>query len=77
MPKCPVCGAELIEVGYPTDFYQEYKCPNGCKFKQPVSWKIYNAFATVLIIILFSFLTLIFSPVILYNYIKNLRRVES
>jgi len=77
MPKCPVCGAELIEVGYPVDFFQEYRCPNGCKFKPPISWKVYNTFATVLTILLFGILTLTFSPVIIYNYIKNLRRVKA
>jgi len=29
--RCATCGAELIEVGYPVDFYQEYRCPNGCE----------------------------------------------
>jgi hypothetical protein len=29
--KCKTCGAELQEVGYPKDFWQYYKCPNGCE----------------------------------------------
>jgi len=44
MPKCPVCGEELMEVGYPDELgFQKYKCPNGCKFETPLSWKIWNA----------------------------------
>jgi hypothetical protein len=29
--KCATCGAELLEVGFPHDFWQCYKCPNGCE----------------------------------------------
>ena len=31
--KCPICKAELLEVGYPDELgYQKYACPNGCEF---------------------------------------------
>jgi len=26
--KCPRCGSEILEVGYPKDFVQYYKCAN-------------------------------------------------
>ena len=78
MPKCPVCGAELIEVGFPKDFYQEYRCPNGCEFKPPLSWKIYNASAAVLTVVLYSLSMLLFLLllpfVIVSERVKALRR---
>jgi len=56
MPKCPICKSELIPVGYPDELgFQKYRCPNGCKFSTPLSWKIHNAVATVVIVALMLF----------------------
>jgi len=51
MPRCPVCGENLVEVGYPKDFFQEYRCPNGCSFETPLSWKIKDRFTIVFAIV--------------------------
>lgn len=60
MPKCPICGAELMEVGYPDELgYQRYRCPNGCRFSTPLSWKVRNALTVVAIVLTFA----IFIPV--------------
>lgn len=59
-PKCPKCGSELLPVGYPDETgAQRYKCPNGCNFKPPLSWKIKNAVATVVILLVYLLFTLV------------------
>ena len=57
--RCPVCGKELIEVGYPKEFYREYRCPNGCKFDLPLSWRVRNAIGVAVTLILFTLVSLI------------------
>jgi len=75
MPKCPVCGEELIEVGYPKDFFQEYKCPNGCDFEPPLSWKIQDAlgiaicFLFAIALIILAVLTYV--PRSVFEYIRR------
>ena len=57
MPKCPKCGAELLEVGYPDELgFQRYRCPNNCKFETPLSWKIHNAVAIFILFIAYLFM---------------------
>ena len=37
--KCPICGSELLEVGYPDELgYQRYCCPNDCEFWKTKQW---------------------------------------
>ncbi|HDH45020.1 MAG TPA: hypothetical protein ENG66_06500 [Thermococcus sp.] len=73
MPKCPVCGEELLEVGYPKDFLQEYRCPNGCRFEAPLSWKIQNAFGVFIIILAIIALAIILTAMIPLKMITKKR----
>mgnify|MGYP000162150678 FL=1 len=72
MPKCPICGLELMEVGYPDEIgYQQYRCPNDCKFTAPLSWKIWNAvFMTSWLIVMFIMLLFII-PIWAMSYIAG------
>lgn len=73
--KCPNCGAELIEVGYPDEIgFQSYRCPNDCKFKPPLSWKIWNAFGYCVWIAATISLLIIFAPFIIADYILDMKR---
>ncbi len=57
MPKCPKCGEELIEVGYPDEFgFQEYKCPNGCEIETLLHRKVMNNIYVALLLISLSIL---------------------
>ncbi len=56
--KCATCGAELIEVGYPTDFSQHYRCPNGCEDILPWWTKIVDTIYFVLFIVVMTIFAL-------------------
>ncbi len=73
--RCPVCGSELVEVGYPDELgFQHYRCPNDCEFEPPLSWKMWNAFGySVLILISVVFLVLM-SPLIIADKISSMLR---
>jgi len=73
MPKCPVCGTELKPVGYPVDGWQYYECPNGCNFEKPLSWKIQDAVAVVLFLLLFIVTAVILLPFGIAIRIKDRR----
>jgi len=68
MPKCPICKTDLLEEGYPDELgFQRYRCPNGCKFDTPLSWKVQNAVAltiTFVAYLFFLFLALLLSLII-------------
>jgi len=52
--RCASCGAELMEVGYPIDGFQYYKCPNRCKNIFGLGTKVTDKLkAGVLLIVLF------------------------
>ncbi len=59
MLRCPKCGSELLAEGYPDELgFQRYRCPNGCEFGTPLSWRIKNAIgvffvATLMVLMLF------------------------
>jgi len=67
--KCPECGAELLEVGYPDEFgFQKYRCLNDCKFKPPISWKVLNALGYCVWITAIVIFLIIFAPFIIADY---------
>jgi len=74
--RCPDCGAELLEVGYPDELgFQKYRCPNGCKFVPPISWKVWNAFGYAIWIVATFSALIILSPFLiarfLFDKLKN------
>jgi hypothetical protein len=58
--RCPVCGSELREIGYPKDFFQYYACPNYCEFETPLSWKVENAIDIIVGFFLLGFFAVLF-----------------
>ena len=73
MPRCPVCGEELIEVGHPDECgFQAYRCPNDCKFKPPLSWRVWNAVGLAIYVTLMV-ITLI--PMLLAEGVATVVRV--
>jgi len=71
--KCATCGAELIKVGYPKDFYQEYRCPNGCERIFSRKTKIVDAVMTVVFVIAAGVVVLVLAPAL--KILDFLRRV--
>jgi len=52
MPKCPICGSNLLEVGWPDELgFRRYRCPNGCEFETPLSWKVSNAVKSIVVVL--------------------------
>jgi len=62
--KCKTCGAELLEVGYPKDFYQKYRCPNGCEEIFSLRVKIQDFLSGVALVIVYLVALLFLAPVL-------------
>jgi len=67
-----VCGSKLIEVGYPDEAgFQSYRCPNDCKFEQPLSWKVWNAIGVTILLLLMILAIVFTSPFIIVDKIDS------
>jgi len=67
--RCVTCGAELLEVGYATDGFQRYRCPNGCEeiFSQ---WtKILNQITFSVSVVAFILVVAVLLPLMVIAWI--------
>ena len=64
--KCPICKAELLEVGYPDELgYQKYACPNGCEFWKTRRWILRAKACELLGALMFAFFFVLTLPIVL------------
>jgi len=61
--KCKTCGAELEPVGRPKEFWQFYRCPNGCSDIFTTTTKIENVLTELVIALLLVLLLILLIPV--------------
>ena len=63
--RCKTCGAELLEVGHPRDFYQKYRCPNGCKEIFGLGVKVRSFLSGIAVAAVYITVLLFLTPVLL------------
>ncbi|RLI84710.1 hypothetical protein DRP07_00370 [Archaeoglobales archaeon] len=75
MMRCKTCGAELKKVGFATDFYQRYECPNGCedifRFRDKAMNTLRELLAIPLIVILGILVFLIAGFLKVFGFLKR------
>ncbi|MHA1268117.1 MAG: hypothetical protein ACTSRS_23080 [Candidatus Helarchaeota archaeon] len=66
--RCATCGAELIEVGFPKEGFQEYRCPNGCEEIFSLRVKVANAILCAIFVVVLLATTILVLPI--WTYFK-------
>jgi len=61
--RCATCGAELIEVGFPKEGFQEYRCPNGCEEIFSLRVKVANAILCAIFVVVLLATTILVLPI--------------
>jgi len=76
--KCKTCGAELEPVGRLKEFWQFYRCPNGCSDIFTTTTKIKDVLTELVIAFLLVLLLILLIPVraiiLLSEIIKIIRK---